>query len=87
MKHTHILFVILAIILCVGGDYIQSPAEAAGEYTNAIQSVNMDGFRRELADSRSTSFENFDFKHCSFFAVPDKMNEAKPLPASELLMK
>ena len=40
MKHTHILFVILAIILCVGCDYIQSPEEAAGENKNDLQYVN-----------------------------------------------
>ena len=73
MKHTHILFVILAIILCVGCDYIQSPEEAAGENKNDLQYVNMDGLRRELADIRSTSFENLDIKNCAFFDVPDKM--------------
>lgn len=31
MKQTHILFVILAIILCVGCDYIQSLEEGAGQ--------------------------------------------------------
>ena len=75
MKHTHILFVILAIILCVGCDYIQSPEEAAGENKNDLQYVNMDGLRRELADIRSTSFENLDIKNCAFFDVPDKMYE------------
>lgn len=81
MKHTHILFVILAIILCVGCDYIQSPEEAAGENKNDLQYVNMDGLRRELADIRSTSFENLDIKNCAFFDVPDKMYEAKLLQA------
>ena len=76
MKHTHILFVILVIILCVGCDYIQSPEEAAGENKNDLQYVNMDGLRRELADIRSTSFENLDIKNCAFFDVPDKMYEA-----------
>ena len=79
MKHTHILFVILVIILCVGCDYIQSPEEAAGENKNDLQYVNMDGLRRELADIRSTSFENLDIKNCAFFDVPDKMYEAKLL--------
>lgn len=62
MKYTHILLVMLAIILCVGCDYIQSPEEAAGENKNDLQYVNMDGLRRELADIRSTSFENLDIK-------------------------
>ena len=87
MKHTHILFVILAIILCVGCDYIQSPEEAAGENKNDLQYVNMDGLRRELADIRSTSFENLDIKNCAFFDVPDKMYEAKLLQAGDLLQK
>lgn len=87
MKHTHILFVILAIILCVGCDYIQSPEEAAGENKNDLQYVNMDGLRRELADIRSTSFENLDIKNCAFFDVPDKMYEAKLLQAGNLLQK
>ena len=87
MKHTHILFVILAIILCVGCDYIQSPEEAAGENKNDLQYVNMDGLRRELADIRSTSFENLDIKNCAFFDVPDKMYEAKLLQAGDSLQK
>ena len=87
MKHTHILFVILVIILCVGCDYIQSPEEAAGENKNDLQYVNMDGLRRELADIRSTSFENLDIKNCAFFDVPDKMYEAKLLQAGDLLQK
>ena len=87
MKHTHILFVILAIILCVGCDYIQSPEEVAGENKNDLQYVNMDGLGRELADIRSTSFENLDIKNCAFFDVPDKMYEAKLLQAGDLLQK
>ena len=47
----------------------------------------MDGLRRELADIRSTSFENLDIKNCAFFDVPDKMYEAKLLQAGDLLQK
>lgn len=87
MKYTHILLVMLAIILCAGCDYIQSPEEAAGENKDDLQYVNMDGLRRELADIRSTSFENLDIKNCAFFDVPDKMYEAKLLQAGDLLQK
>ena len=42
MKHTHVLFVILVIILCVGCDYIQSPEEGAGENKDDLQYVNLE---------------------------------------------
>ena len=87
MKYTHILLFMLAIILCAGCDYIQSPEEAAGESQKDLQYVNMDGLRRELASIQLTSFENLDIKDCAFFDVPDKVYEAKLLQAGDLLQK
>ncbi len=87
MKHTQFLFVILAIILCVGcGDYIQSPEEVAGENKNDLQYVNMDGLRRNLPISGQHRLKILILK-IVLFDVPDKMYEAKLLQAGDLLQK
>ncbi len=67
MKHTHILFVILAIILYVlAAITFKARKRQQAKNKNDLQYVNMDGLRRELADIRSTSFENLDIKNCAF---------------------
>lgn len=87
MKKTYSLFIILAIILCMGCGYIQSPEDTSSENKKDIQCVNMDGLRQELASIQSKSFENLDIKDCAFFDVPDKLYEAKLLQADDLLQK
>lgn len=87
MKHTHILFVILVIILCVGCDYIQSPEEAAGENKNDLQYVNMDGLRRELADTGQHRLKILILKIVLFLMCRIRCMRRKLLQAGDLLQK